>query len=716
MSSVAQENLQRFVRLHRQIAEDHGLTWALPCNPLGKIDKSQRWDLNEMTGASGPKNYIGDFGCDDRALLLINERRATAGQSLLPHTILPQSWREFIKAVAVKGAFRDKTSPSHISRQTVRYIRILGTCAYGKDLWNLTADDVCSTLEFAKQINTAVTNQISYIVKHYIDVEHLSDCSPLLIERFLTQNKSNRSPLQIRKELEERKRAEQLPNAKAFWELVRILWEEKPATFYDRLRFEMARLLLLLGLRGTEIASIPEDCIRWREYFDPKGNRADTRGGIGKSLWLRIFALKQALKSESGLALYETTINIDPEFEQTVLSSVERIKILTKPLRERLRQQRQTGRIFPEFTPDSLVSLLEVYTRLSADYNGSGHAVIILDKIESRQILRNAAADKFRRKGNGGFRKAVRNYFSKKCGEARKHGIPLVFRLADGCETGHGFRKLHVRISDLEAWAAKAMPTKLSDVEPLNLDRGQKLYPDELLLLGPKRVMIEERDGIPCDVRKYPFVGNMTIVDVINGLSQKASWDRFGQQDGSLSLFQKYGETAEDCEHLIETHDFRHLWNTEMFRAGLADTILSKRFNRKSVAQSYEYDHRSLAEELDVITVPAELDPLLLGKARDVYKLIMTGRGKGKIADQFMKIQKNEGEEVSSDRLFSGRSRRISHHTVRSLSKLVCGRALPSPSRVSCWLCPSLSNRPSKRATSPREAGKAISRSAQSPP
>lgn len=159
--------------------------------------------------------------------------------------------------------------------------------------------------------------------------------------------------------------------------------------------------------------------------------------------------------------------------------------------------------------------------------------------------------------------------------------------------------------------------------------------------------MIEERDGIPCDVRKYAFVGNMTIYEIFTALNLKATWDRFGQQDGSLSLFQKYGQTPEDWDLLIQTHDFRHLWNTEMFRAGLADTILSKRFNRKSVAQSYEYDHRSLAEELDAITVPPEFDPLLFGKARDVYKMIMTGRGKGKIADQFKKIQKDEGDEAA---------------------------------------------------------------------
>ncbi len=69
----------------------------------------------------------------------------------------------------------------------------------------------------------------------------------------------------------------------------------------------------------------------------------------------------------------------------------------------------------------------------------------------------------------------------------------------------------------------------------------------------------------------------------------------------SASLFEKYGETDEDRALKIESHMLRHLQNTELFRLGVADTIISKRFNRRSVAQSYEYDHRSLAEELDQI-------------------------------------------------------------------------------------------------------------------
>jgi hypothetical protein len=78
----------------------------------------------------------------------------------------------------------------------------------------------------------------------------------------------------------------------------------------------------------------------------------------------------------------------------------------------------------------------------------------------------------------------------------------------------------------------------------------------------------------------------------------------------------------------------RHLQNTELFRLGVADTIISKRFNRRSIAQSYEYDHRSLAEELDQLELPVEVEMALGEKATTVAKrmslaAIATARSSG---------------------------------------------------------------------------------------
>ncbi|WP_236078759.1 hypothetical protein [Paraburkholderia domus] len=51
----------------------------------------------------------------------------------------------------------------------------------------------------------------------------------------------------------------------------------------------------------------------------------------------------------------------------------------------------------------------------------------------------------------------------------------------------------------------------------------------------------------------------------------------------------------------LEPHMLRHRQNTELFRLGVDDTIISKRVNRRSVVHNYEYGDRSVAEYLDQI-------------------------------------------------------------------------------------------------------------------
>lgn len=113
------------------------------------------------------------------------------------------------------------------------------------------------------------------------------------------------------------------------------------------------------------------------------------------------------------------------------------------------------------------------------------------------------------------------------------------------------------------------------------------------------------------------------------------------------SIFERYGQTDEDRALTIEAHSLRHLQNTELFRLGVADTIISKRFNRRSVAQSYEYDHRSLAEELDQVEMDNDLEIMLGEKATTVAKMITAGKANGPIVDSFRRIQRSEGDTAA---------------------------------------------------------------------
>ena len=93
----------------------------------------------------------------------------------------------------------------------------------------------------------------------------------------------------------------------------------------------------------------------------------------------------------------------------------------------------------------------------------------------------------------------------------------------------------------------------------------------------------------------------------------------------------------------------RHFQNTELFRKGLADAIITKRFDRLSVQQSYVYDHRSLAEKLDSIDLPGDVEERFGTKASTTYRLILSGRVSGPLVERFKRVQAEEGDDAAFD-------------------------------------------------------------------
>ncbi|MDZ7514408.1 hypothetical protein U5F72_21675, partial [Stenotrophomonas muris] len=141
-----------------------------------------------------------------------------------------------------------------------------------------------------------------------------------------------------------------------------------------------------------------------------------------------------------------------------------------------------------------------------------------------------------------------------------------------------------------------------------------------------------------CGVTRYISVGRPDTSLVNLSLGEQKSRD---------TLFKRYGQSDDDKDLVLTSHTLRHLQNTELFRLGVADTVISKRFNRRSVAQSYEYDHRSLAEELDQLELPPDVEMALGEKASTVAKMIQSGKASGPIVDAFKKIQSAEGDTAA---------------------------------------------------------------------
>src|SRR3546814_5417149 len=65
------------------------------------------------------------------------------------------------------------------------------------------------------------------------------------------QKRTGRNVGQIRRSLDERRRGDRLPEAKGFWEMLRILLEEQPRSTYDAVRFAAVEIAILIDRKST---------------------------------------------------------------------------------------------------------------------------------------------------------------------------------------------------------------------------------------------------------------------------------------------------------------------------------------------------------------------------------------------------------------------------------------------------------------------------------
>ncbi len=646
-----------YVDSARELARSKGVSWELPVSPDGSIDKSQAWNLTKMAGATPPPtNLLRHLGPDPKTLKVLNDKRAADGLPSIQPKALSPGWQNLIKAGVIDRIYISRNQPASVANAVVRPLMALATCAQDDEPWELTKDHLELAHMVAGKIQKSgkLGDDILGVVRILIDANLLADRCPLS-----SKNKQRRvhprHTKAVRHRLEDRHGPQKLPTERAFWEAVRIAWTEPPQSFFDLQKFAMTKILVMCGFRGNEASRIPVDWKRWREYTDTHGRNAGEAGGIGRSLMLRHFAEKQRIVGTDSIALYETTQHIPANFEVPLIETLDDIADKTAPLRQHLQMQIETGRIFPQFRPDQHVPITEIYTLLTGEpfvyedeqrsnfigkYRRDLDASLFTEIRERQEHLKHLGAPLERR---------VRVYLGSQLGKGISQQAP--FRDCNGNRRSE-LRRKNVEyssdkflIGELEEFLKKAIPTKLSDVEPFRFSNGSQLNASDMLFLAPKRALAEDRNDGICDVTRYAFVGRVTLKDLAHSLSS----------GGSLpSMYEKYGNTDEARSLSLASHQFRHLQNTELFRLGIADTIITKRFNRRSVAQSHEYDHRTLAEELDAIEVPKLAEPLLTGKAREVFKMIAGRKAHGPIVDEFKRIQLEEGDEcgfcVSCDR------------------------------------------------------------------
>lgn len=650
-----------FVDSCKHIALERGLTWDLSCNAHGKVAKEQRWDLTGLAGMVPPPTiWLSEIGFYKSALDPLNRICEEKGLSPLSQSAMSQSWRDLYLAVIINEILVKRNKPKHATENIGRHVRVMAACANEKNPWEITSEDVQLAYNVALGIGASgkLASNFAMVIRLIFDGLHIADNAPLArfcipyrtsdaqaaqhkVETLQKSVNTHRNMDRVRKELQQRKRSERLPEEKAFWELVRIVFTEMPQTFADAIRFAQLKIGIITGLRVGEYASIPYDWKRWREYLDTEGRPAGERGGISKSLMIRYFAEKQDDEGTDGVILYETAQHVPEMFQDIVQETLDEIADITQPLRERLKKQTETGSLLPEYNRNDLLHITEVYTRITGNIQFTNAA------------LPQELANRYRETFDPTILNEIWDYqnsFLSHTGHNRNIIKSWIYYIKNGYLTSrdsHGnisskrlkWSDLYFRVDELEDFIRRHIPTKIPDLYPFTLSNGAKLYPHELLFLMPVRSLVDNRNGGIIDINRYFAVGRSDPANLQYQLGLRQN-----------NLFSRYGETEEDRAYKLETHSLRHLQNTELFRLGVVDAIITKRF-RKSVAQSYEYDHRSLAEELDHIDIPDTAEERMGPRAQEALKMIKAGKVRGPIVDEFHRIQHELGDDSAFDYL-----------------------------------------------------------------
>ena len=627
---------------YRKVAEDAGLAWNQQLSDIGAVTVPERWNLTEIAGSPGETNYLSHLGTDKKTLAEMNRRQAERGEQAMEASALPRGWQDLLRTLVVKHLVAEKKTPGHAAWNVAHPARCLATCCFPKEPWETTPEDVRRGLDIVQAVSASVARNAEAVAR-WMSAERLTHAHPLVGPRKIGLPTFNpRSAKDIRSNLEERKRLCRLPGEKEFWELVRIALDEKPSSLFDELRLAACLIQVLMGLRVGEVATLPADALRARDLTTAKGARPSDVGGRDRILYLRHFSEKQAGADARGIVWAEKSTSVMTLFEEIIEQTVNRVLVRTAPLRERLKAQNETGRIFPELDTDQPLNLAETYPRVTgnpvvcrddpqtdrllAAYGENGDIEYLQD-IERRQATLYADGAPLHR---------TVEVFAKR---SRQDGMPWRDALTgDPVKPRQRFVRggMIVRVCDLEDFLREKKSTKLSDQTPSLLSGGRTLATHELLFLHPKRALNEGRNGGVCDITRYPFVGHLQPEDIQAAL-----------QDRDNGLYAKYGKDDQARAFELNSHSIRHLHNNELFSAGVSDTVITHRFGRKTVAQSHAYDNRTLAQHLTDIEVPADALGALEGPALDAFRLIETGRAQGELVSRFKALQSSDSDEAA---------------------------------------------------------------------
>ncbi len=182
----------------------------------------------------------------------------------------------------------------------------------------------------------------------------------------------------------------------------------------------------------------------------------------------------------------------------------------------------------------------------------------------------------------------------------------------------------------------------LDGVRQFKTSAGRELSTADLLFI----TMVANRGELPGAIPED------AIIETLNesGVYSFMGWVRGGR----TNIFMRYGKTPDCSAMTVNPHSLRHLMNTEFFRLNIPDTIITQHFGRQTVTQSYEYDHRSLAERLSFVQLPPSAVKMIVpGTSQEVVAKMVVGgfASNSHIAKSFKKIQAEHGDDAAFEYL-----------------------------------------------------------------
>ena len=175
-----------------------------------------------------------------------------------------------------------------------------------------------------------------------------------------------------------------------------------------------------------------------------------------------------------------------------------------------------------------------------------------------------------------------------------------------------------------------------SDLRHFKTNEGVVLTTADLLFLVPYRSSDLPRP-LPLDVP--------VAVTALSSMYQFLA-----EAEPKSTVFTRYSKADGASKMALRPHSLRHLMNTELFRLEVPDTAITHQFGRKTVAQSYVYDQRTLAERLRFVQLPeTSAGSIRPGSTQElVAKMVVGGAAAmSHIGQSFKNIQAEHGDEVA---------------------------------------------------------------------